>query len=163
MPALKKADINDCTEIHAMQIKAFMPLLEKYGDIETNPAAEPVERIIDRMKQEYTDYCFICLDDINIGAIRIVRLGENECRISPMFILPEFQGCGYAQTALALAEEMYPNARCWSLDTIKQENKLRHIYEKSGYVATGKEEKIQEGMTIIHYEKRKNPAASAFG
>lgn len=153
MITLKKADINDCAEIHKMQVKAFMPLLEKYGDTATNPAAEPIERVAERMKQEQTDYWLIRLNNLNIGAIRIVRLDENECRISPVFILPEYQDCGYAQAALTLAERMYQSVRLWRLDTIKQEEKLRHLYEKLGYTATGKEDDIQEGMTIIYYEK----------
>ncbi len=151
---LLKADTDDCCQIHQMQIKAFAYLLDKYHDSTTNPGAEPLERIIQKMEQTFTDYYFIQLGDENIGAIRIVRLHNGACRISPMFILPEFQGKGYAQQAIKNIESLYPDACRWELDTIKQEPKLCYLYEKMGYVTTGKEEDIQPDMTIIFYEKQ---------
>ncbi|GAB6988709.1 hypothetical protein [Paenibacillus pini] len=53
--SLFKAGLNEASIIHEMQNKAFMPLLNKYQDIETSPANETVERIIDRLKQSFTD------------------------------------------------------------------------------------------------------------
>lgn len=50
-------------------------------------------------------------------------------------------------------EALYPEAAHWELDTIKQEPKLCHLYEKLGYRQTGKEEELQPGMTIVFYEK----------
>lgn len=152
--SLRKANIEDCAEIHALQIKSFASLLEKYRDTATNPGAEPLERIVQRMEQPHTDYYFIRLDGENIGAIRIVRLDDTACRIAPVFLLPTFQNKGFAQQAISLAEALYPAAARWELDTIKQESKLCHLYEKLGYRQTGKEEVLQPGMTIVFYEKR---------
>jgi RimJ/RimL family protein N-acetyltransferase len=151
--SLNKAQLNDCDEIYNMQIHAFSSLLEKYKDYKTNPGAESVQKIIDRMNQKFTDYYIIKLEDKNIGAIRIVRLHHNRCRISPIFILPEFQGKGYAQKAIKEVEKIYPHAKGWELDTIKQEAKLCHLYEKLGYKSTGKEESLQDNMTIVFYSK----------
>ncbi|QTD39702.1 GNAT family N-acetyltransferase [Sporosarcina sp. Te-1] len=150
---LIRANITDCEEIHALQVKSFQALLDKYNDISTNPAAESVERIIQRMNQSFTDYYFIQLEGINIGAIRIVRLDNNSCRISPMFIAPEYQGKGYAQKTIAEVETLYPQTNGWELDTIKEETKLCHLYEKMGYKRTGKEESLQDNMTIVYYAK----------
>ena len=150
---LKKANIADCAEIHAMQVKSFKVLLDKYKDISTNPGAEPIERIIERMNQDFTDYYFIKFETKHIGAIRIVRLHNNICRISPMFILPEFQGKGYAQQAIMQVEALYPQANSWELDTIKEEAKLCHLYENMGYKRTGKEEALQDNMVIVYYSK----------
>jgi RimJ/RimL family protein N-acetyltransferase len=151
---LQKAALEDCAEIHALQIKAFAGLLEKYRDTATNPGAEPLERIVQRMEQPHTDYYFIRLNGENIGAIRIVRLVDAACRIAPAFLLPAYQNKGYAQQTIRLAEALYPAATRWELDTIKQEPKLCHLYEKMGYRQTGKEEELQPGMTIVFYEKR---------
>lgn len=150
----QKASISDAAELHRMQIICFQPLLDKYGDVKTNPAAEPLERMENRLRQAETDYYFICLGNQKIGAIRVVRLPENVCRISPMFLLPEFQGNGLAQKTLQEIEALYPQAVCWTLDTIKEESKLCHLYEKMGYQATGRKESIQANMTIVFYEKR---------
>ncbi len=152
---IKKAVFDDCAEIHKMQVKSFTELLNKYKDYNTNPAAEPLETIEYKFKQDCTDYYFIMADNIKAGAARVVRINENTCRISPVFILPEYQNRGLAQQAILEIEAMYPNVIIWRLDTIKQENKLRHLYEKLGYNSTGKEEKIKEDMTITFYQKLK--------
>ena len=153
MITLTKANINDCALIHQMQIESFMPIFEKYQDNETSPVKESIERIIAKMNSEQTDYYFIELDNVKIGTIRIVRKSSQVCRVSPIFILPQYQGNGYAQTAMEIAESLYPLATIWKLDTIKEEPKLCYLYEKLGYTKTGKEETIKDGMTIVYYEK----------
>ncbi len=129
---LQKADIYDCEKIHQMQVVSFKYLLDKYGDLNTNPGAESAEQITCKMKQDYTDYYFVCCDAEIIGAIRIVKLPGNICRISPMFILPQFQGKGYAQQIITTIEKLYFYAAGWQLDTIKEEPMLCHLYEKMG-------------------------------
>jgi len=37
-----------------MQIQAFASLLEKYQDFNTNPGAEKLERIVQRMREDFT-------------------------------------------------------------------------------------------------------------
>ena len=63
---------------------------------------------------------FIRLKSENIGHIRVNALSENACHLSQMFILPEYQGNDYAQQAIKQVEALYPNAKTWVLDTIKQ-------------------------------------------
>jgi hypothetical protein len=48
---------------------------------------------------------------------------------------------------------LYPQAEGWQLDTIKGETKLCHLYEKIGYKRTGKEEVLQDNITIVYYAK----------
>lgn len=152
---LLRANIGDAKELHAMQVKAFKELLEKYQDFNTSPANENVENVEARLKQDFTFYYFICIGQQKVGAIRIVdkkETGKNK-RISPIFILPEFQGKGIAQKAIRLCEEMHGNGN-WELDTILQESKNCHLYEKMGYRQTGKTEAINERLTLVFYEKR---------
>lgn len=151
--SLQKATFDDCPLIHEMQVVSFQPLLEKYKDYETNPGAEPLERVVRRMEQPFTDYYFIVLEKEKIGVLRVIRLDERACRIGPVYVLPEYQNKGHAQRALLLAETLYPFAARWELGTILQEEKLCHFYEKLGYRRIGVEQEIQPGMTIVHYEK----------
>lgn len=137
-----------------MQVRAFAPLLVKYRDYDTNPGAEEMGRIYQRFAQPFTEYYLICMGETQIGMLRVCDLGE-ECRLSPICLLPEFQGRGYAQQALILAEERYPNARRWTLDTIAQEAKLCYLYEKMGYRKTGECRHINDGMDLVFYEKQK--------
>lgn len=149
---LQKAVRSDCQTIHEIQVKAFGPLLEKYHYLETNPAAESIERIVQRFEQNFTDYYLIFDGNRLIGMLRVCDF-EEVCRISPICILSEYQGHVHAQKALLLAETLYPNAKKWTLDTILQEKKLCYLYEKMGYKQTGKFEKINNGMDLVFYEK----------
>lgn len=151
---LLRADIGDAKEIHAMQVEAFKELLEKYQDFDTNPGNESVERVEARLEQDFTFFYFICIGQQKVGAIRIVDKKEvgNNKRISPLFILPEFQGKGIAQEAIRLCEEVHGNGN-WELDTILQEPKNCHLYEKMGYRQTGNTKVINERLTLIFYEK----------
>jgi RimJ/RimL family protein N-acetyltransferase len=149
---LKKAKEKDIPLLHGMQREAFAQLLEYYQDYDTNPAAESVESIRQKMQELFTNYYFIMLDDTPIGGIRICDFGQR-CRISPIFILSNYQGKGYGQKAIQLAEKCHPNAKCWELDTILQEDRLCRLYEKLGYHKTGITHKIKDGMDIVFYEK----------
>lgn len=81
MLKLKKANSNDSGKIHIMQVQSFQSLFTKYNDINTNPAVEPIERIIQKMNQDFFDYYFIQNENKTIGAIRVVSIEENICRI----------------------------------------------------------------------------------
>lgn len=153
--SLVRADVSHAGEIHAMQIEAFRELLEKYQDFTTNPGAESVEKVEARLKQDITYYYFICLGETKVGAVRVVdtkESGKNK-RISPIFILPQFQGRGIAQEAIRLCEEAHGKEH-WELDTILQEPGNCHLYEKMGYRRTGRTEVVNERLTLVFYEKR---------
>lgn len=152
MIKLVKAGFEQGEKLFQMRRKAFLPILERYQDFDTNPAAESWEDF-QRYFRENSDNYLIQLGEIPIGALRMVRLPKDSCRLSPIFILPEYQGKGYAQQALLKVETLYPQAKSWRLDTIKQEPKLLHLYEKLGYRRTGEEIPIKEGMTLVLYQK----------
>ena len=151
--SLIKSGLNEAAIIHEMQVKAFLPLLTKYQDYDTSPANEPVDRIIDRINQSFTDYYIIKVSTDTVGAIRIVRKDNKRYRVSPVFILPEHQGKGIAQSVFSLIEELYNDAIVWELDTILQEKGNCYLYEKLGYEKTGETKEINEKMTIVFYEK----------
>ncbi len=151
---LVRANPGDAEEIHAMQVEAFQELLVKYQDFDTNPGNERMEKVEARLKQDMTFYYFICVGQQKVGAVRVVdrkESGKNK-RISPLFILPEFQGKGIAQKAIRLCEELHGSGN-WELDTILQEQKNCYLYEKMGYRQTGKMEAINERLTLVFYEK----------
>ncbi|OWR32376.1 GNAT family N-acetyltransferase [Saccharibacillus sp. O23] len=149
---LQLADLEDATEIQAMQVRAFAPLLAKYQDHDTSPANESVEGIERRIRQPQTDYYRILEGEEAVGAIRIVR-GEPAHRISPLFVLPEYQGRGIAQQTFKLIEQLYPEVRYWELATVREERGNCHLYEKVGYTLKGEPEVVNERMTMVFYEK----------
>lgn len=151
---LIKATIEDADEIHQMQLKSFKSLLDKYEDYDTNPGNETIDKIIKRINQKMTDYYTIKFQNISVGAIRIINLDdEKKCRISPVFILPEFQNKGIVQEVFIIIEEKYKPENGWILDTILQEAGNCYLYEKIGYKKTGRIDNINKKMDIVHYEK----------
>jgi GNAT superfamily N-acetyltransferase len=151
---LEKATIEDASEIHQMQLMAFKNLLDKYKDYDTNPGNESIDKITYRINQKVTDYYIIKYNNVSVGAIRIYNLvDENVCRVSPIFIIPEFQNKKIAQNVFKIIEEKYKPQNGWKLDTILQEEGNCYLYEKMGYKKTGKFEKINDKMDIVFYEK----------
>lgn len=153
MISLKKAEYDDCPLIHSIQLKSFAVMLQKYDDYESSPAAESVDRIQQRFRQPYTDYYLICAGEETVGMLRVCDFGVN-CRLSPICILPECRGRGYAKQAILAMEKLYPKAVLWQLDTIAQEVHLCRLYEELGYERTGKTESVKEGMDLVFYEKK---------
>ena len=150
---LKRIDMNECEKLWKMQVEAFSELLEKYRDYETSPANEPVSRVEERLKQPFTYYYFIMDGKTAVGAIRVVNMKDgSRKRISPVFIMKEFRGKGYAQAAIIAVEQLHGRDN-WALDTILQEAGNCYLYEKMGYHRTGGSEIINERMTIVNYEK----------
>ena len=150
---LSPATKNDSLLIHDIKYKAFLPLYEKYQDDETNPVKDSLERTIELINQENSDYFIIKYKKVPVGAVRIVSDMPNVYRISPLFILPEYQNIGIASTALELVFEKYPEVVVWRLATILQESGNCHLYEKLGFTRTSYENIINDKMTLIGYKK----------
>ncbi|MEO2213446.1 GNAT family N-acetyltransferase [Paenibacillus amylolyticus] len=151
--SLYKADLNDAVTVHEMKVKAFMPLLEKYQDFEISLGNETLERIITQINQSFTDYFIIHHLEVAVGGIRVVKKDNQIYSISPIFILPEHQGKGFAQKAFTMVEQIYDDAKSWKLGTILQEQGNCYLYEKIGYKKTGATKAINDKMTMVFYEK----------
>ena len=150
---LRQAKREDVETIWKMQVEAFRGLLEKYQDYDLSPGAEPVDNVISRFEQPWTKYFFIEAEGTDVGVIRVVdKKDGSRKRISPLWIMEEYRGKGYAQAAILAVEEIY-GADYWCLDTIMQEKGNCHLYEEMGYHQTGKVEHINDRMDIVFYEK----------
>lgn len=150
---LRKAERADLQKIWEMQVEAFKGLLAKYQDYDMSPAAESIDKIVARFEQPWTTYFFIEAEGTDVGAVRAVdKKDGSRKRISPIWIMKEFRGKGYAQDAIRALEALY-GADNWCLDTILQEKGNCHLYEKMGYHQTGRIDNINERMDIVYYEK----------
>ncbi|MFB3167402.1 GNAT family N-acetyltransferase [Neobacillus sp. 179-C4.2 HS] len=150
---LEKATNNDAQTIFDIQVKAFIPLLDKYKDNETNPANETIERVITRINRPDGGFYKILADNKLVGAICVFWKEDVQFWISPMFILPYYQGKGIAQKAIILIEEMFPQATSWELATILEEERNCYLYEKMGYNQTGVSKELNANATLIFYKK----------
>lgn len=150
---------NDAELLHKLQVDAFMPLYEKYQDDETSPAKESLDtirwKITDRSK---SDFYIIVFENEPVGGIRVRnhdggKITEGVRWISPIFVIPAFQGRGIAQKVIQQVFDMFEDTITWRLDTIKEEPGNCHLYEKCGFVRWGDEEVVNEKMTLVKYEK----------
>ena len=76
---------DDAELIHQMKYEAFLPLYEKYQDDETSPVKEQIEKVINQLQEERTDYYLIQCQGEVVGAVRVRKGQEKEyyicCRI----------------------------------------------------------------------------------
>ena len=149
----------DAELLHKLQVEAFMPLYERYHDDETSPAKESLDtirwKIADRPR---SDFYIIEFEGEAVGGVRVRshnggNITEGVRWISPIFVIPSFQGEGIAQKVIQKVFDMYSDTMTWRLDTIKQEPGNCHLYEKCGFVRYGDEHEINENMTLVKYEK----------
>ena len=149
---LEKVSLDDTERLWWMQRTAFLELLEKYQDTQTNPACETLEYVRDKLTQPDASFYWIKLREDLVGGIRVVTRNNESKRISPLFILPQYRNQGIAQQAIKRAEELYGD-KDWVLSTILQEKGNCHLYEKAGYHPTGETREINSKMTLIFYKK----------
>ena len=156
MNRIKLEDVreDELTMLYRMQVESFMPLYEKYHD-ECSPAIESFERVKARAARPNRKYYFIVMDGARVGAINIGHNDPDEktvAFISPVFILPKFWDRGIGYTALQKAFAMYPDVKLWKLETILQETRNCHLYEKCGFKRVGREKPVNDAMTLVDYE-----------
>lgn len=150
---LEKATDNDAQFIFDIQVKSFKPLLDKYKDYNTNPANESIDKVIERINNPNGGLYKILVDSKLVGAICVYWKEKAQFWVSPMFILPVYQGKGIAQKTMNLMEEMFPQAATWNLATILEEERNCYLYEKMGYKRTGVSKQLNDNTTLIYYKK----------
>ena len=150
---LRRAAREDAPRILEMQRRAFAATYERFHDDATNPACEDEARILRRMDMPGSMYFVILYAGREAGAVRVAR--EGGCaRISPLFVLPEYQRRGLGMRALAYLRALMPEVGLWTLDTIAQLPGNCAFYEGMGFKRDGRVERIQPGMDAVGYELR---------
>ena len=151
---LEKATVNDAKVLHAIQVKSFLPFLEKYKDTDTNPACESIDKTLHRINDPLRGFYKILRDGTLVGGIAIKHTNPGTLFLGPIFIDPEFQNQKIAQKALKLIEDIFPRIDFFELATIAQEKGNIHLYEKMSYIATGENKKISDSMIILFFRKK---------
>lgn len=147
---LKRIKESEWKSAWLMQKRGFLDIFFKYFD-RISPVLNTYKSF--RAKSDRVDMYWIILNNRIAGEIWIGKK-EGIAYLANIFVLRPFRNQGVAQQAILAAEGLYPDCNIWRLDTIKQEKKNCHVYEKLGYLPTGEENKINRRMTIINYEKR---------
>ena len=150
---LVRIGVNDAEKVWTMQVQAFQKLLDKYQDLETNPANETKEKIKTKLLQKQTFFYYIYEGNDIVGAIRVIdKKDGSRKRVAPVFIMEKFRNKGLAQKAFCEIERIHGKDN-WELDTIFQEKGNCYLYEKLGYIRIGEIDRINDRMDIVHYIK----------
>lgn len=150
---LVRIGVNDAEKLWTMQVQAFQKLLDKYQDLETNPANETKEKIKTKLLQKQTFFYYIYEGNDIVGAIRVIdKKDGSRKRVALVFIMEKFRNKGLAQKAFCEIERIHGKDN-WELDTIFQEKGNCYLYEKLGYIRIGEIDRINDRMDIVHYIK----------
>jgi len=151
---LQKCTLADAPQWLAMQIEAYTDYLNKYQDHDINPAAETLEQVIKRMDVDFREHFFILYDGELVGGIRSACYrGTTRYRLGGLFVLPKYQNRGIGQIVVPLLESRYPEATSWELDTLLQEPRNLHFYEKLGYHREGDLTVVNNKLSLVFYKK----------
>ena len=152
---IREVVINDIDIVFEIQQAAYKPLYEKYHD-DINPYRESKETVRRKYLRDGTKGYLFIENGLPAGSVRILIDPEGvNAKVSALAVCPNCQGRGIAQRAMMEIERIHRNVVSWRLDTILQEKGNCYLYEKLGYVKTGKTEEIKPGMTLVFYEKIK--------
>jgi len=149
---IERAKLEDAKLILEGQRKCFLPLLERYQDHDLNPCNEKLESIQKSIIEHY--FYKILVDGKFSGAVYVHENPDKlHMKLHTIYVLPEYQNLGVAQKAIEYVEKIHNCAVEWVLETPHDLEKNHHLYEKMGYVKTGKTEKINDRLTIVHFKK----------
>ena len=79
---LVEANVSDAQIIWEMQEIALAELLQKYGDYETSPANETLDKVKSRLEDPNTYHYFIKAEEQTVGVIRVVDSKSQEKKLS---------------------------------------------------------------------------------
>lgn len=151
---IKQIKNTELIKAFSMQKKCFKPLYEKYYD-EKSPYKESFAKFVSRTTKPSFQMYWIVDNSTKVGQIWVATK-NNTAKLARLFVLAKYQNKGYATTAIIDTEKLYSQYYHWQLDTIKEEKKNVHLYQKLGYKPCGKEKIINDKMTIIEFEKEIN-------
>lgn len=151
---IKQIKNTELIKAFSMQKKCFKLIYEKYYD-ETNPYKESLAKFVSRTTKSSFQMYWIIDNSTKVGQIWIATKNDT-AKLARLFVLPKYQNKGYAAKAIIDIEKLYSYYNHWQLDTIKEEKKNVHLYQKLGYKPNGKEKIINDKMTIIEFKKEIN-------
>lgn len=152
---------NDVFLLSEIQKKAFTPLYERYHD-KGNPCLRGIEDITNRLNSPYFKYFTIFEDEEIVGGVLYKckgkgpffdQLQEGEYYLQRIYVKPERQCKGIAQTAILLCEKNFMDAKLFSVDFPEDLSKNRRCYEKAGFCDTGKRLEAEPGLVLACFEK----------
>lgn len=145
----RRSTLDDIECLLPIQRASFQEDLEKYEDVETNPACETDEKLAENIRKYHH---FTILDDDTVIGAMDVRGNNERMHISKVFISPSHQNKGAGTATLQFLEEKFSDVKLWTLYTPYLSFRNHYFYEKFGYKKT-KEVQVTAKLVLFKYEK----------
>lgn len=149
---IRKAGLNNLSEILALQKKAYKSEAQIHNDFSIPPLHQTLENI----KQEYEQQVF--LEAVNkdqvVGSVRGFEK-DGTCFIGKLIVDDDFQNMGLGSRLLTEMEQQFSHCKRFELFTGHKSEKNLYLYQKHGYKAY-KTEEISSQLSLVFLEKLLN-------
>jgi ribosomal protein S18 acetylase RimI-like enzyme len=149
MKKIQRADIEDASEILALQKLAYISEAENLGDY----SIQPLTQTLDSLEKEFHRYLVLkyVFEGKIIGSIR-ANEKEGTCYIGKLMVHPEYQNKGIGKALVREIENVFGNVR-YELFTSSQSIKNVSFYEKFGFRGYKTEKLATEETIFVFMEK----------
>jgi N-acetylglutamate synthase-like GNAT family acetyltransferase len=131
---IELATLEDAERLWEVQKAAFYEYIEKYGHFEDNPYDMTFDRIKFNINYHLGKYYKIIKDDQIIGGVFGFLLDRDDMmKIAQFYLLPDYQAQHLGEEALKYVLDIHQEIKVWVVDTIYQETRNIHFYEKLGF------------------------------
>jgi GNAT superfamily N-acetyltransferase len=139
-------DLEDILALQKIAYQSEAALIDDYN-------IPPLTQTIDGIEDEFRQISFLKaeMDTRIVGSVR-AEVQEETCFIKRLIVYPDFQNCGIGSLLLMTIEQCFPRVERYELFTGKESKGNHLFYTRRGYHPF-KEEKIDENLTFVYYEK----------
>ncbi|MFX0115318.1 MAG: GNAT family N-acetyltransferase [Candidatus Hodarchaeota archaeon] len=88
-------------------------------------------------ERDHLDYLKILYSGKIVGGMRVFKMDSGHYEIFGVFIDPDYHRKGIGRRSFEIVQQMYPDAKKWTLDTPDWNIRTKSFYEKLGFIQYG--------------------------
>lgn len=127
----------DAGEILTLQRAAYVTEAQVHRDVDLPPLTQSLDELRDELEAPEVTALGVREDGRLVGAVRLRRVGSS-VDLGRLTVVPDRQGRGIGGFLLGEAEKVFPKARELRLFTGERSTGNIRLYERCGYVETGR-------------------------
>ncbi len=127
----------DAGEVLTLQRAAYVTEAQAHHDLDLPPLTQSLEELRAELNDPDVAALGVREDSRLVGAVRLRRIG-SAVELGRLTVVPDCQGKGVGSFLLGEAETVFPDAREMQLFTGEHSTANMRLYERSGYVETGR-------------------------
>lgn len=127
----------DAGEVMTLQRAAYVTEAQAHHDLDLPPLTQSLEELRAELNDPDMAALGVREDGRLVGAVHLRRVG-SAVELGRLTVVPDRQGKGVGSFLLGEAETVFPDAREMQLFTGEHSTANIRLYERSGYVETGR-------------------------